>query len=184
MSRVGKEKISLKGLKKYSIENGYFVVEGNLGTNKVLLPNFLNLNIDEETKVMTVEVKNKASKVIHHIAMNGTIVRLIKNAITGVTSGFSKVFLFKGLGYKYLLNGKDLTMQLGYSHPVYSKIPDIITPIAEKPERLKLTSISKEFLGLYAHKLKTFRKWNPYSGKGIIEEGEIPKKKEVVKAKK
>lgn len=184
MSRVGKEKINLKGLKKYSIENKYFIVEGNLGINQVLIPDFLKLNINEETKIMTVEVANKEDKVIHHIAMNGTIVRLIKNAVTGVTTGFSKIFLFKGLGYKYLLNGKNLTMQLGYSHPVYSKIPDNITPIAEKPERLKLTCTSKEFLGLYAHKLKTYRKWNPYSGKGIIEEGETPKKKEVVKAKK
>jgi large subunit ribosomal protein L6 len=183
MSRVGKEKINLKGLKKYTIENKHFVVEGNLGTNKVLIPDFLKLNINEETKVMTIEV-SKENKITHHIAMNGTIVRLVKNAITGVTTGFSKTFLFKGLGYKYVLNGKDLTMQLGYSHPVYSKIPDNITPTAEKPERLKLTSISKEFLGLYAHKLKTFRKWNPYSGKGIIEEGDTPKKKEVVKAKK
>ena len=183
MSRVGKEKINLKGLKKYSTENKYFVVEGNLGVNKVLIPDFLKLNINEETKIMTIEVSVE-NKLTHHIAMNGTIVRLVKNAITGVSTGFSKTFLFKGLGYKYALNGKDLTMQLGYSHPVYSKIPDNITPIAEKPERLKLTSTSKEFLGLYAHKLKTFRKWNPYSGKGIIEEGDTPKKKEVVKAKK
>lgn len=184
MSRVGKEKISLKGLKKYSMENNYFTAEGNLGVNKVLIPDFLLININEELKILVVEIKNKEEKTIHHVAMNGTIVRLIKNAIIGVTTGFSKIFLFKGLGYKYVLNGKDLTMQLGYSHPVYSKIPDNITPTAEKPERLKLTCTSKEILGLYAHKLKTYRKWNPYSGKGIMEEGEIPKKKEVVKAKK
>ena len=182
MSRVSKEIINLKELQKYSLIDGYFIVEGKLGVNKVLIPDFLKLIINEENKTMNVTLINSEEK--EHLPMNGTIVRLIKNAITGVTKGFSKIFLFKGLGYKYVLNGRELTMQLGYSHPVYSKIPDNITPINEKPERLKLTSISKESLGLYSHKLKTYRKWNPYSGKGIMEEGDIPQSKEVVKNKK
>lgn len=182
MSRVSKEIINLKELKKYSLEDNYFIAEGKLGINKVLVPTFLKLNIDEEHKTMKVTLVDVNE--CQHIPMNGTIVRLIKNAIIGVVEGFYKVFLFKGLGYKYSLNGKQLTMQLGYSHPVYSIIPDNISAIAEKPERLKITSISKADLGLYAHKLKTYRKWNPYSGKGIIEEFEIPQVKEVVKNKK
>jgi large subunit ribosomal protein L6 len=186
MSRVGKEKIDLKSLKKYFIEDAFLIVEGELGTNKVLLPDFLNIIIDENSKIMNIALKDQETKIKHHIAMNGTIVRLIKNAITGVTVGFTKVFLFKGLGYRYVLEAgnKVLNMQLGYSHPVYMKIPDGITPTAEKPERLKLTAINKEFLGIYTHKLKILRKWNPYSGKGIMEENEIPKSKQVVKAKK
>jgi large subunit ribosomal protein L6 len=182
MSRVSKEIIHLKELKKYFLEDNYFIVEGKLGINKIFIPSFLKININEEDKTMKIVlVDDKETK---HIPLLGTIVRLTKNAITGVNIGFTKVFLFKGLGYKYLLNGKQLTMQLGYSHPVYSIIPDNINAVAEKPERLKLISISNQALGLYAHKLKTYRKWNPYSGKGIIEEGEIPQSKEVVKNKK
>lgn len=184
MSRVGKEIINIKTLQKYSLDSNYLIVEGSLGSNKVLIPDFLKINIDEENKVISVEIKNKEDSPKHHIAMNGTIVRLIKNAVIGVTVGFSKTYLFKGLGYKYALTGKTLTMQLGYSHPVISHIPDGINPIAEKPERLKLTSIDKELLGRYGHRLKTYRKWNPYSSKGVMEENDIPQTKEVVKAKK
>lgn len=184
MSRVGKEKIILKDLNKYYQDKEYFVVEGKLGVNKVLIPDFLQLEINEELKILQVKLKNLDSDIKHHIAMNGTIVRLIKNAITGVTVSFTKTFLFKGVGYKYSLDGQNLTMHLGYSHPVYSKIPDSIKPKMEKQDKLTLTCIDNVALGLYVHKLKNFRKWNIYKGKGIIEEGITLPLKEIVKSKK
>ena len=127
MSRVGKEKIDLKPLTKYTIENNLLMVEGKLGTKTLLVPEFLSINIDELHKSMSINLKNEEDKIKHHMAMHGTIVRLIKNLITGVTVGFTKIFLFKGLGYRYVLENSStlLNMQVGYSHPDFLKIPDV-----------------------------------------------------------
>jgi large subunit ribosomal protein L6 len=186
MSRVGKEKIDLKPLTKYKVENNLLMVEGKLGTKTLLVPDFLIINMDELQKSMSINLKNEEEKIKHHMAMQGTTVRLIKNLITGVTVGFTKVFLFKGLGYRYVLenSNKLLNMQLGYSHPVFLKIPDGITAVGLKQDKLELKSTDNGLLGRYGAKLKTLRKWNPYSGKGIMEENDKPKSKEVVKAKK
>lgn len=182
MSRVGKEKIELKNLKKYSIDNNVLTVEGSLGTNKIIVPNFLKISVEDN--VMEILLEDKTEK--HHVSMHGTIVRLIKNLVTGVTVGFSKVLLFKGLGYKYTLesNNRVLNMQLGYSHGVTSRIPDDITAVGIKHDKLELKSIKKDALGEYAAQLLLKRKWNPYSGKGVMIENTPQKSKEVVKSKK
>lgn len=183
MSRVGKEKIDISKIKSYKLESTIFSVEGQLGINKVIVPEFLVLNMDNEKKIITIDLKNAKEENKHHLAMHGTVVRLIKNAITGVTTGFKKLFVFKGLGYKFTLNNDLLTMNLGYSTPIFCRIPKEIKGVALK-DKLELSSLSKEALGHFKDKLIKFRPWNPYSSKGIIEEGEKPYTKEVVKTKK
>jgi large subunit ribosomal protein L6 len=186
MSRVAKEKIDIKKITKYSIEKNAITVEGPLGINKVEIPDFLVLSTDEANKTISVELTDEAKveKSKHQLAMHGTIVRLIKNAVTGVTDGFKKVFLFKGLGYKCALNNNQLTMNIGYSHQVIYDLPKDVKALLTKHDRLELSCKSNELLGRCKDKLVKFRKWNPYSGKGIMEEGTIPYTKPVVKAKK
>lgn len=183
MSRVGKEKIDISKIKSYKLENTLLSIEGPLGTNNVVFPDFLVLNVDNEKKIITIDLKNEKEENKHHFSMHGTVVRLTKNAVTGVTSGFKKLFIFKGLGYKFTINNDILTMNLGYSQPVVCRVPQGIKAVAQK-DKLELSSISKEMLGHFKDKLIKCRPWNPYSGKGIIEEGDVPYTKAVVKTKK
>ena len=182
MSKVGKEKIDIGKIKGYKIEKSFFVVDGPLGTTQVHIPDFLIIK-EEEGKILVIELKNPDTDVKAHFAMHGTTVRLVKNAVLGVTLGFKKTFLFKGLGYKFTLSGQKLVMNLGYSTPMSCVLPDNIKGVALK-DRLEINSISKEALGNFKDKLIKIRPWNPYSGKGIIEDGDVPYTKAVVKTKK
>jgi large subunit ribosomal protein L6 len=132
MSRVGKEKIDISKIKSYKLENKVLTVEGTLGVNNVIFPDFLVINENSEKKILTVELKNENEENKHHFAMHGTVVRLIKNAVVGVTTGFKKNFLFKGLGYKFTVNNDILTMNLGYSMPIVCSIPKSIKGTALK----------------------------------------------------
>lgn len=186
MSRVMKEKVDIKSLSAYSIKDNLITVVGALGTHEVPIPDFLTIHLDEEEKKISLSLKEDTSNIKNALPMNGTMIRLLKNAVTGVTTGFEKVFIFKGLGYKHIIenNGRLLNMHLGYSHPVYLQIPNTIEATSLKPDRLKLKSINNQLLGDFAHKLKVLRKWNPYKQKGVMEENELQKVKEVVKDKK
>lgn len=186
MSRVTKEEIDIKNIKKYTIEKNLFIVEGSLGINKVNIPEFLVVSEDKENKSLSIDMLDtaKAENNKHYNAMHGTIVRLVKNAVTGVTVGFKKVFLLKGLGYKCVLSDNLLTLSLGYSSPVSYLLPENVKATVPKPDKIELKSIDKELLGRCKDKITKLRKWTPYSGKGIIEEGERPYIKPVIKTKK
>jgi large subunit ribosomal protein L6 len=177
MYKVSREWINLKDLTNYSVSDNLITMDGAFGTNQLLVPEFLSINIDENKKIMAIELKDAESKIKHHIVMNGTMVRLIKNLVIGATIGFKKTFIFQGLGYRYTLENNNtlLNIQLGYSHPILLKIPEKITAKGIKVNVLELQSIDNVILGNYSHKLKILRKWNPYKGKGIMEENETVK---------
>ena len=103
---------------------------------------------------------------------------LVNNAILGVNSGFEKTLELTGVGYRATLKGKQLVLQLGYSHDINFDIPESIKILVEKQTIIKISGIDKQLVGMITAKIKTFRPPEPYKGKGIKEVGQYVLRKE------
>ena len=103
---------------------------------------------------------------------------LLNNAIMGVNSGYEKTLELTGVGYRAALKGKQLNLQLGYSHDINFDIPENIKITVEKQTIIKVSGIDKQLVGMIAAKIKTFRIPEPYKGKGIKELGQYILRKE------
>jgi len=117
-------------------------------------------------------------------ALHGLTRALINNMVIGVTTGFSKTLELVGVGYRAQLQGKDLLMALGYSHPVVVNAVDGITFEILTANKIVVRGISKEKVGAIAADIRTWRKPEPYKGKGIKYEGEVIRRKEGKTGKK
>tara|TARA_S200000501_G_scaffold245944_1_gene230338 strand:- start:793 stop:1128 length:336 start_codon:yes stop_codon:yes gene_type:complete len=103
---------------------------------------------------------------------------LINNAVIGSSAGFEKILELIGVGYRATVKGNQLNLQLGYSHDINFDIPEGIKIVVEKQTILKITGSDKQLVGSVVSKIKTFRKIEPYKGKGIREKGQYVLKKE------
>ena len=112
-----------------------------------------------------------------HKSLHGAIRQLIANAVTGVSEGFQKELEIRGVGYQANMEGKYLVLQLGYSHDIYFEPPSGIELKTNKTE-VVISGINKQLVGEVAAKIRSFRKPEPYKGKGIREKGQYILKKE------
>ena len=103
---------------------------------------------------------------------------LVNNAIIGASKGYNKTLELSGVGYRAALKGKQLNLQLGFSHDVNFDIPETIKIIVEKQTIIKISGFDKQEVGMVASKIKSFRKTEPYKGKGIKEQGQYIFRKE------
>ena len=103
---------------------------------------------------------------------------LVNNAILGVNSGYEKTLELTGVGYRAALKGKQLNLQLGYSHDINFDIPESIKITVEKQTIIKISGTDKQLVGMVTAKIKTFRPTEPYKGKGIKEVGQYILRKE------
>ena len=103
---------------------------------------------------------------------------LLNNAIIGTSKGYEKTLELVGVGYRAVLKGKQLNLQLGFSHDVNYDIPDNIKITVEKQTILKISGADKQEVGTVASKIKSFRPPEPYKGKGIKEQGQYILRKE------
>ena len=161
MSRIAKNPIKITKDIECSFNAGIFSVKGKLG--KIDIPVNSNFNIDireEEVQVVPLNDSNKDPNW-------GTTRSLISNSINGVTDGFSKTLELNGTGYRASVSGSKLKLELGYSHDINFEIPTDVKIECPKQNLIKLTSINKEKLGAAAAKIRSFRKPEPFKGKGI-----------------
>ena len=110
--------------------------------------------------------------------MWGTVRSRISNIVDGVSSGFTKELELNGVGYKAAQKGKTLELLLGYSHPINFDIPEDLKIEVPKPTEIKISGIDKQKVGQVAANIRSFRKPEPYKGKGIKYKEEIIKRKE------
>ena len=142
-----------------------------------------SLNID--TKVFDLDIKEGKEISIKPKKINDDIKRLwgmnrslVNNAIIGTSSGYEKTLELTGVGYRAALKGKQLNLQLGFSHDINFDIPENIKITVEKQTIIKINGIDKQLVGTVAAKIKTFRPPEPYKGKGIKEVGQYILRKE------
>tara|TARA_Y100000590_G_scaffold205566_1_gene233078 strand:- start:589 stop:1128 length:540 start_codon:yes stop_codon:yes gene_type:complete len=175
MSKIGKISINIPDKTKVAINGNALNIEGPLGKK--------TLNIDTDTfdldinegKAISIKPKKITDEIKKLWGMNRS---LLNNAIIGVNSGYQKTLELTGVGYRASLKGKQLNLQLGFSHDINFDIPENIKIEIEKQTLIKISGIDKQLVGMIAAKIKTFRPPEPYKGKGIKELGQYVLRKE------
>ena len=175
MSKIGKINISIPDKVKVSLSGNLLNIEGPLGKK--------SLNIDVEMfdlkindgKTVSIKPKNLNQDTKRLWGMNRS---LVNNAIIGASAGYSKTLELTGVGFRALLKGKQLNMQLGFSHDINFDIPETIKILVEKQTIIKISGSDKQEVGMITSKIKSIRPPEPYKGKGIKEQGQYVLRKE------
>ena len=175
MSKIGKINISIPDKVKVALAGSILIIEGPLGKTTLNIDlDIFNLDI-KDGKEISIKPKKNDQNTKRLWGMNRS---LINNAVIGSSKGYEKILELVGVGYRAALKGNKLNLQLGYSHEIDFDIPEGIKIVVEKQTTLKITGTNKQQVGAIASKLKTFRKIEPYKGKGIREKGQYVLKKE------
>jgi len=173
MSRIAKNSIKIDQDVTCKFENGNFFAKGKLGEMYFSLDPLYTLDIKEnEIFVNPINEKDKLNP------KWGTMRSLVSNIVTGVSKGFSKTLELNGTGYRASVSGSTLKLQLGYSHDIDYIIPKDVKVECPKQNIIKLTSFNKEMLGATAAKIRSYRKPEPFKGKGVKYENEFIFRKE------
>lgn len=162
MSRIGKQTIEIPAGVTATIQDGTIVVTGPKGTLTRVIHPLVTVSLTDGT--VSVDVAQKEEK--HERSLWGTFSSHIQNMVDGVTTGFKKQLEVNGVGYKVAMQGADIRLDVGFSHPVIFKVPSEITASVEK-NVITLESANKEVLGAIAAEIRSIRKPEPYKGKGI-----------------
>tara|TARA_B110000483_G_scaffold218405_1_gene271734 strand:+ start:318 stop:857 length:540 start_codon:yes stop_codon:yes gene_type:complete len=175
MSKIGKINISIPEKVKAVMSGSVLNIEGPLGKKSLKIDlDMFNLEVTEGKEISIKPIKvDKNSKRLW--GMNRS---LINNAVIGSSTGYEKILELVGVGYRAALKDKQLNLQLGYSHDINFDIPEGITITVEKQTTLKIAGSDKQQVGSVASKIKTYRKIEPYKGKGIREKGQYILRKE------
>ena len=174
MSRIGKKYINVPENVSIELKGQKISINGPKGNLSRILPSFICCKINHEEKKVFLE---KAQETKLAQALYGLSRTLVNNMITGVSVGFSKRLQIAGVGYRAQLDGKDLILNMGYSHPVRMITPQTLSVNIESPTSLVISGIEKELVGEFAAKVRAVRPPEPYKGKGISYEDEIVRRK-------
>ena len=175
MSKIGKINISIPEKVKVALTGNNINIEGPLGKK--------SLNIDLKTFDLDIkdgkEISIKPKKIDQNTKrLWGMNRSLLNNAIIGASKGYEKTLELVGVGYRAALKGKQLNLQLGFSHDVNYNIPESIKISVEKQTILKISGPDKQEVGTVASEIRSFRPPEPYKGKGIKEKGQYILRKE------
>ena len=173
MSRIAKNSIKISKDITCKFEDGNFSAKGKLGEMNLVVDPLYTVDIQEsDIFVKPLEEKDKLNP------KWGTMRSLIANIVTGVSEGFSKTLELNGTGYRASVSGSTLKLQLGYSHDIDYVIPKDVKIECPKQNIIKLSSFNKEVLGATAANIRSYRKPEPFKGKGIKYDDEFIFRKE------
>ncbi len=163
MSRIGRMPIAIPaGVTVTIAENNKVTVKGPKGTLERELPVEMDIKEEDGHIVVTRPSDLKKMKSLHGLTRT-----LINNMVVGVTDGYTKVLEVNGVGYRAAKQGKKLTLNLGYSHPVEMEDPEGLETVLDGQNIIKVMGIDKEKVGQYAAEIRDKRRPEPYKGKGI-----------------
>ena len=175
MSRVAKKPIALaKGI-EMNVQPENVSVKGPKGTLTIAKPAGVDIQVENDTAQVSA---NDPSLV----PLAGTLRAILANMVQGVTQGFERKLELVGVGYRAAMQGKDLNLSLGFSHPVLFKTPDGITIATPTQTEIVVSGADKQRVGEVAAKIRGFRPPEPYKGKGVKYAGENIIRKEAKKA--
>jgi len=175
MSRIGKLPITIpNGVTVEKRDGNLIVVKGPKGELSFPIHELINVEIKDNEVVCTRTTEEKIQKSLHGLSRT-----LIANMIEGVTDGFQKRLEIQGVGYRANIQGNKCVLSLGYSHPIEYTAPEgiKIELDAEKKNVLVVSGVNKQVVGEVAAKIRSYRKPEPYKGKGIRYEGEHVQRK-------
>jgi large subunit ribosomal protein L6 len=173
MSRIGKRPVSIPSGVTAEIANGTLTVRGPRGTLTLGLRDEIAYKVEEGSISVLPANETKSAR-----AFWGMQRTLVDNLVTGVTEGYTKVLEITGVGYRANAQGKNLKLQLGYSHDVDYKVPEGIEIKTPDNTTIEISGIDKQMVGQVAAEIRRWRKPEPYKGKGIKYRGEYIFRKE------
>ena len=162
MSRIGKKPVPLPKGVTANVNGKTVSVKGPRGELKVTLVPEVDASVGEDGITITPHQDMERAP-----AMWGMSRTLVNNLVTGVTTGFTSKLEIQGVGYRAAVQGKNLNLQLGFSHDVSYPIPAGISIVAEKPTALTISGMDKQLVGQVAAEIRAFRPPEPYKGKGV-----------------
>ena len=172
MSRIGKLPIDVPSGVDVTLTGSHLSVSGARGTLERALPPSMIIRVQDSTIVV-----ERPSETRTHRALHGLTRTLIANMVDGVSRGFSRQLDLAGVGYRATKQGDDLVLNLGYSHPIRYTPPEGVTIDVPAPTQISISGANKEAVGQVAAKIRSFRKPEPYKGKGILYRGERLRRK-------
>ncbi len=178
MSRIGKKPITIPAGVEVLVEGNNVNVKSSKGELNFSFNTEMVVEVNENEVVVTRPSDSKRHKMMH-----GTTRAVIANMVQGTNEGFKKVLLINGVGYRAQLQGKKLTLNAGYSHPVEMDVPEGLNLELPKNTEIHVSGIDKQLVGQFAAEIRAVRPPEPYKGKGIRYADEHVRRKEGKKAK-
>lgn len=175
MSRVAKKPIALPKGVEIKNENGQISVKGGKGNLSIAQPQGVEMKVENNEILL-----NAASP--DRVAMTGTLRAILANMVKGVSEGFERKLELVGVGYRASMQGKDLNLALGFSHPVLFNTPEGITITTPSQTEIVVAGADKQLVGQVAAKIRAYRPPEPYKGKGVKYSDEVIIRKEAKKA--
>lgn len=172
MSRIGRAVIPVPSGVKIAIEGAKVHVEGPKGKLSIVMPSTLSVRADQQQLHVERKGDDPSTGALH-----GLYRALINNMVQGVVAGFSKELEIVGVGYRAQLQGKRISLNVGFSHPVVVEIPQGITVEVPKPTVVIIKGFDKQQVGQFAANLRRIAPPEPYKGKGIKYAGEVIRRK-------
>ncbi len=163
MSRIGKLPINLPQNVDVNYTDSEITVKGKFGTLQTEIPDVINITETDGQLCVNITKEKKNSKAFH-----GLYRTLINNMVVGVSEQFNLTLILKGVGYRAVVQGNEIVLNLGYSHPVKMEIPKDVSVEVVQNTTINLKSCNKELLGLFAANIRAWRQPEPYKGKGIL----------------
>ena len=181
MSRIGKLPINIPAGVTINVQDHVVSVKGPKGELSQAVHPSINVTVSDGTITFDIDEKNTSVSEKQKHAFHGLYRALVNNMVVGVSQGYKKEMELVGVGYRVSNEGNLIEFALGYTHPIFLQLPKEIT-VVTKSERNKrpyisLESCDKELLGLVCAKIRSFRKPEPYKGKGILYVGEVIRRK-------
>lgn len=172
MSRIGKLSIKIPSKVEVKIENQQIMVSGPYGQLAKEISPLMHLKNENQEIFVVPRNTSRQARELHGLSRT-----LIHNMVLGVSTKFERRLEIKGVGYRSQVKGKDLVLNLGYSHPVVIDIPEGIEVSVEANINILIKGIDKEVVGQLAATIRSKRPPEPYKGKGILYKGEVIKRK-------
>lgn len=173
MSRIGKKPVAIPGGVSATIENGTLSVKGPKGTLTMGLSDLITYSVEDGA--ISVKPVNDSKQARAFWGMQRT---LVSNLVEGVSAGFTKTLDIKGVGYRANAQGRNLKLQLGYSHDVDLAVPEGLEVKTPDQTTIEISGTDKQAVGQFAAEIRRWRKPEPYKGKGIAYRGEYIFRKE------
>ena len=173
MSRIGRKPIAIPAGVEVKLADGIVTVKGPKGTLSAAVKPSISVNIEGAEINVTRPNDEAANRALHGVTRT-----MIANMIEGVTNGYTKTLEVNGVGYRAIKNGKDVTLNLGYSHPVIVSETDDIKIDVPNPNTLVISGIDKQKVGQFAAEVRSKRPPEPYKGKGIKYSTEVIRRKD------
>lgn len=175
MSRVAKKPIALPKGVEFKNDNGQINVKGGKGNLSIAQPEGVEIKVENNEILLNAATPDR-------VALTGTLRAILANMVKGVSEGFERKLELVGVGYRAAMQGKDLNLSLGFSHPVLFNAPEGITITTPTQTEILVTGADKQLVGEVAAKIRGYRPPEPYKGKGVKYSDEVIIRKEAKKA--